>query len=213
MTESNIEKLGSELLTANSKNTNRRGFLNTTIKVVSSLGTGNIPKAISSLKQIDNPTPEYSETLSQTAFFTAIEFFSLKILKNSGLEKVGNSSDKEIERMLNDSPVEIFIKGCVVAPIFEEMLFRGIPSEILKEAEGGDNKEIRWDVGIPLSIVFAGIHNFNKDGFDLKYLPLNQFLGGCFMWYLVRKRGLSHSILAHSSHNVIAFTEILLRSA
>jgi hypothetical protein len=52
---------------------------------------------------------------------------------------------------------------------------------------------MRWDVGIPLSIVFAYSHNIQKipteNGSKINFatdsVPLSQFIGSLFLWYLM----------------------------
>lgn len=39
-----------------------------------------------------------------------------------------------------------------------------------------------------------------------KTVPLSQFMGGLFCWYLMREKGFSHAVLAHSINNATEYS-------
>ncbi|HEV7424713.1 MAG TPA: hypothetical protein VGO21_06045, partial [Candidatus Paceibacterota bacterium] len=53
-------------------------------------------------------------------------------------------------------------------------------------------------------------HNIElKKSLELKIhksVPLSQFMGGLLYWYLMRERGYSHAVLAHSINNSVPFS-------
>ncbi len=101
----------------------------------------------------------------------------------------------------------------VAAPIAEEWAFRLLPTMLwLSQQEIGD----RWDVGIATSLAFAYTHNFPtrplKIGpmvipcptrkFRWDSIPIHQFTLGLYTWFAMRRRGYSHAVLAHATHNL-----------
>ncbi len=218
-----LERLGDELDNAGSTSVDRRSMLRTMLKVSEGAVTGNIPKMVRALKDVSeekSPDRQYAETISQTALLALGNVVSIAVFKKLGY-KVGNAgTDQEYKRIQNDlreKPIETFMTAAVIFPTFEELLFRGIPQAILARSDEareqrGEKRSLRWDVGIPLSAVFAGIHNFTEKGFSTDTIPLPQFLGGVFLWYLTRERGFDHAVLAHAENNTIALSKMLLET-
>lgn len=102
--------------------------------------------------------------------------------------------------------IPILASATVIAPTLEEMIHRYLPAKIFISK---DDKRMRWDIGIPSSAIFAFMHGsaINEEEFEpLKKaippsIPFTQFIAGIFFWYLMREKGISHSILAHFIHN------------
>ena len=148
----------------------------------------------------------YAETVVEEGLMIVAEAIAGSILAELGIE-TGNKSidmDELLER-LRDKPLETFLVGAIIDPIGEEALLRLLPSTVLDNMGG---KGIDWNVGIPTSAIFALGHNLRYDEFErlrfAKSVPLSQFMAGLFFWYLMRERGFSHSLLAHSLGNSVA---------
>ena len=86
----------------------------------------------------------------------------------------------------------------VGAPLFEEGLFRALPSGVAASlgAEG-----TAWPTGLGTSLAFAAIHRKN-DKTGETTLPIEQFNLGLLTWWLQRNRGYSHAVLSHTLNNL-----------
>ena len=132
----------------------------------------------------------------------------------------GGEFDAFLEKMLDDpegAGIRIYHVLCVRAPIIEEALFRIIPSYL----SGGAGK--RWDVGIPTSALFALLHNLTaretpglgiplgaERKLALTWVPLPQFMMGCYFWYLMREHGALAALLTHSGANHLSGLPMLM---
>ena len=99
--------------------------------------------------------------------------------------------------------------------LFPKTIFHLLPSKIIDQFSK-DKKSHWWEVGILVSLLFGFAHNLDFDEGGLKFqkaMPLSQFMGGLFYWYLMRERGFSHAVLAHSTHNatVLAIGKLLYK--
>ncbi len=107
------------------------------------------------------------------------------------------------EAFFDKSAKTLLFEGAIVAPTLEESFFRYVPSKILDALGIG---ETAWSVGVPVSTAFALLHNLTLDpeskkfGFS-KRIPAGQFLFGMYFWKMMRERGFSHALLAHSVMN------------
>lgn len=111
------------------------------------------------------------------------------VFKELGM-RVGNqslSAEKLVE-YLRDKPIIGLIKLGVLGPAIEEALFRALPDGFIDK----NDRRRRWDIGIPTSILFALSHNLKReDSGELRFVesvPISQFMGGLFYWYLMRER-------------------------
>lgn len=144
---------------------------------------------------------EYVNTVVETALMEVSSVIASKILDGVDLPH-GNQSitDTQAKDLLSKFDLKLITLDTVLLPIIEETVFRLYPSALL--GKGGGN---HWDVGIPTSALFALIHNFNqKDKIRLQFqnsIPISEFIGGLFYWYLVRERGFPHSVFAHTLGN------------
>ena len=116
-----------------------------------------------------------------------------------------------VERFERDPPLSAKLYASVawLAPLSEESLFRVVPHALLSR-DG-----MRWEVGLPFNVAFAGIHNLvdahqgTKRAVELSEtvklsldtFPLSQFMLGAFCWYVTRRYGELAPILAHSLNN------------
>ena len=206
----------------NQTQTNRRDFLRFIGLLSLNLSPGicraeekKAKKGLNELEEIKEITDEkidesYLETLGENMIVVFSKIVSVKMLEIMGLKKIGNSNADLLEQRLKEMPIDTTLKIVIKAPVFEELVYRLLPNLFLST-----EKKSMWEVGIPVNLIFAYMHNFeiNEDGnkkFDVENIPLPQFIAGCFYWYLIRHKGLSHSILAHSSANLVAIVLMLL---
>jgi hypothetical protein len=164
------------------------------------------PSAVKSLRSIDEgitdmraneqKQPIYSQTAIESHFVMIGKLISAAIVERYlGADRVGNASidDEAEKKALLEHPFDLWFKGVAIAPYAEEIIFRAFPAKIIGTG---------WDVGIASSLIFAGAHNLGAKEFKI---PLTQFIGGIYYWYLVKHRGFSHAILAHAFNNNIAY--------
>lgn len=111
--------------------------------------------------------------------------------------------------------------GIVVAPIQEEIVYRGMPSYFVSDKEGRQDpvsdillgtggigmtrRELLFG-GIS-SVIFGAVHNVTNKGIDLKTIPASQTFGGAIYWYLQRKLGIFANIFAHMTNNIKALSK------
>lgn len=119
---------------------------------------------------------------------------------------IGNKGMQEGERIHDRYPFheELLVRTLLIPPL-EEGVCRGIPNLILMALKA---RGPQWKVGLPVSILFAAYHNVYTDEqgkhlFSTDTLPLNQLIGGAFVWKMMRDRGWMHAVVAHSVYNVI----------
>ena len=146
----------------------------------------------------------YAETAIEQSLMMGAKYIANAIFEKLKIENENKSlSDEEIIECLRDRPISSLFATGVLAPVIEEALFRALPSAFIDE----NDKQHRWDIGIPTSLLFALVHNFKKEESGelrfLKVVPINQFMGGLFYWYLMREKGYSHATMAHSMNNAI----------
>ena len=146
---------------------------------------------------IEKESPNYSKTVMQAHMVLIgklmINALFPAIVGNAGMTKAVT------ENYLRN-PVMMWIDVTVLAPLIEEFLFRLIPSKVFGSG---------WTPGLISSVVFAAGHNFvPNEGFSLTKIPINQFIGGMFCWYLMKEKGIDHALLAHSVNNNIYATAL-----
>ncbi len=147
----------------------------------------------------------YAETALEQGLVASAKLLAKFILRKLKIEHGNKSlSEEKILKYLKEKPIESLIEIGFLGPVFEESVFRALPSGFIDSKD----KSCRWDVGIPVSAIFALVHNFDKNEFgNLKFeksIPLSQFMGGLFYWYLMREKGYSHAVLAHLMNNTMA---------
>ncbi len=143
----------------------------------------------------------YLQTMSEASLLFFCNSVFGHILHSNGIR----SGNQKIR-------VPNFFETVVQAPLLEEMLYRYLPSLLMDDHDAdmgrllpGANrrKDMHWKAGTVSAACFASQHCFDGYRF-VPSLPLQQFLGGLYLWYLVRERGVDHAILAHSSYNACA---------
>lgn len=189
---------------ADDKQISRRNFLGCSALLFLGIGVNTV--AASSLDKIVNgfemrgDKPTYSVTILESNLMTMGTIILSMMLRSVGIRS-GNASSEEIEKIILETPLNAFFRIVVVAPIIEEMMFRAFPRAVF-----GDN----WVNGIASSLIFAGLHMENSEGIDVRKIPAPQLVAGIFFWYLMRERGISHSVISHMAHNNTHFISIHL---
>jgi membrane protease YdiL (CAAX protease family) len=156
--------------------------------------------------------PSYSETTIEQGLMILAKLLVSKVFEQLKIAH-GNKSLKseELIQFLQEKPLEGLIELGFIGPAMEETIFRLLPSVLIgKQGQ-------RCDVGIPTSALFALIHNIEGDQLNTlklaKSIPIAQFLGGLFYWYLMREKGFSHAVLGHTINNSAYFIgQLLLRA-
>ena len=136
---------------------------------------------------------EFLRTTLETLALSVV--FSLMVwgFAEFGVE-IGNTKARNALSDPTRSITMFMLGACLIAPIVEEMAFRGLA--VLMTA-GGAGRAFYWMVGIGVSSLFAAAH-----GMDM--LPLPQLMLGIYTWWLVRHRGFVHAMYAHFVNNVAA---------
>jgi len=143
---------------------------------------------------------EYSETALECALVVIGKIILTYYLKELGIN-VGNAAidEKALEKIMKSKKLE----ACLTSPIEEEFIFRLLPSLLSSS----------WLMGAVSSLAFAYTHNFRyavsgekESGivFDTEKIPVTQFIGGIFYWYLLKERGFSYAVLGHCQNNTTA---------
>jgi len=114
-----------------------------------------------------------------------VEYLNIEALKNSNYSE-------EIVNALNNNYLIIFILACIVAPISEEIMFRGFLLKIIKQ-----KYNIRLAIIIN-SFLFGLIH-FNPSAI----VPAT-ILGGALSLIRIKTKSVFASIIIHSMHNLFA---------
>ena len=111
------------------------------------------------------------------------------------------------------NPLELFFKVVVIAPLLEEVVFRGVPSLLLRRVWRVRNRQSTsdawyWTLVIASSLLFAIMHGINDQG--TIHLPLPQLVVGFVLWRTAINRGLRYSILMHATYNSVVVGLVLL---
>jgi len=179
---------------------------------------GDITQAIRNMPHaLKENAPEYGKTAAQATVLMLAEHIALPVLesvtKRFGVDLVNRKNDAEAFKLVDEYPVLGTLLTTGVGPLIEELIFReGLPKgleKLLKPLRPKDEDDLNWKLGIPLAVLFALIHNVDSDQKEEKVtlkiqtdtIPLGQFLGGVFLWYLRRKKGFDHALLGHAVHN------------
>lgn len=168
------------------------------------LSIGDVQSEVGNLHNSLKEKP-YLNTAIESGLLTASKYIGNKILKRLGIpvgtwnSKYNKGTQEKSLSIREKIEAGLIIGG--IKPLTEEIMFRLLPSKFL----AGKSKEIRWDIGIPTAAIFALRHTYGEDALGklqfVKTIPLSQFVGGLFYWYLMRQRGFSHAWLGHSVNN------------
>ena len=176
-------------------------------------GIPNKKGALSQQEETESPHRKVSErylrTLMETQLLIGGEILSELTMRALGIQRGYREDPEDLTRLLTEERWKTILAMVVVNPLFEEASFRLFPSLVIGK------KGKRWEVGVPISVIFALAHNLQKDKvsggikFNKEFVPLPQFLAGIYYWYLIRERGFSHAFLAHAFNNGFA-TAVML---
>ena len=114
------------------------------------------------------------------------------------------------------NPALLLLLGVVVAPLWEELVFRGLPSWLLRRVRRNQNQSLAtrdvwfWTLCVVSSFAFAIVHGANDKG-EI-HLPLPQLVMGFLLWRVAIERGLRYSILMHATYNAVAVGLVLSAS-
>jgi membrane protease YdiL (CAAX protease family) len=177
-----------------------------------------------SLKEyISNPSLyEYAITLIQTLTVLGISIAITNILNRSKIKTGNPSLQEELLSQEHEAPaiskkesqLKIFGEAVFFAPLLEEALFRLIPAILFDFATSfKKHNDIPSNIGIGLvtAAIFASVHNIVKDGsgrlkLNLTSIPVQSFIAGLFLWYLMKVKGFDHALLAHAFNNAFGCT-------
>lgn len=144
-------------------------------------------------------------SIFRTAFETLIVFASNVGLGHLsdflGIDHGGHAADGELyEEQVEAKPVSMYVQHNIAMPIFEESMFRLLPSAMVS------SPGMHWRLGLASTALFASIHNFSKPAHDkitvhLDSLPVEQFVLGAYCWYAQRSGGFLHSAGSHVLYN------------
>ena len=146
---------------------------------------------------------------------TGVLFASAKLLtqevfnhlKIDSAHFMQHESQKQYLELLRSAPLDTIFTTCLAAPIIEEVVFRLLPSQY---ADRNENMGLAWNIGIPISAVFALMHNITQDrskpflksfSFDTESFSVPAFAAGLVFWYLQRTYGIQASMIAHIASN------------
>lgn len=168
---------------------------------------------------------DLSGLLWDSFFFTAGNVFYTVALGKLGL-KVGNASiveglskeydSEEFQRVLRNTleegptgnALERYKEIVFRKPFVEECLFRYLPRACFR------GSGMNWKIGIPSSVLFALAHNIvppelpgvripftEKYKVNLTWIPVPQFIMGCFFWHAMKEHGWLAPLVSHSLAN------------
>ncbi len=105
--------------------------------------------------------------------------------------------------MIREKPAQLLAEDIIVTPPIEEAIFRLLPNLLINDS----SKNNHWEVGIPISLVFAYLHNSQdnekpgKYKFILNKFPLSHLFFGGYFWRTIRQKGYKHAVVAHATVN------------
>lgn len=163
------------------------------------------------IQQSTNQEPSLLGTAAEAAIFTAGNSVVHTVVETIGLP-ITRRSEKN-KQQIREKPAQALVEAVAIAPPIEEAICRLVPNLLLNDNSSSN----RWEVGIPTSLAFAYLHNFQDNEKPGKYkfisdkFPLSQFLAGGYFWRTIRQRDYKHAVVAHATVNaVIIFTRRLL---
>lgn len=111
----------------------------------------------------------------------------------------GHTSDNQeaLNKLMRTSGKQIYAMLCLLAPICEELIYRGFFFQVLQLKKGKFEKI----VGVILSgLLFAFVHDPNFDVFFISYFLMGAVLAGLYAW----TENLTISMTVHALNNIIA---------
>ena len=120
-----------------------------------------------------------------------------------------------VENLIAASPARLFFAAVIVAPLLEELIFRGIPMLLMRLSTKAETRArfVFWIVfGIASAVLFSSMHGLKQVGVPphlrtvFQTLPLPQLVLGLWLWRVATQRGLQYSMLLHGTFNLVTFT-------
>ncbi len=120
-------------------------------------------------------------------------------VKTGRAKSAGTELEKALvrERLADSSRLGVYAElgdVAVGSPVVEEVIFRALPSLIIKDAGNA------WTAGTISSGLFAAAHAYDRKTGNTS-LPVQQFNLGMLTWWLQRNRGFKHAVLSHALNN------------
>ena len=201
----------------------RRDFLRKAPKRVALVGSitqSLFTSGCDTLPKVDR-SYETEEVITSVVEGSAFGIGSLlfTVLSNKLGLRTGNAGAKEFgettRRKQTSHPQEarqmqtmMDVIGIAVVPPIEEYFFRAWPSNHFL----GENKGVRWDVGLPMSLLFAVSHNISpirllegKLPVNFDTVPIQQFVGGMVFWKKFRETNLITVSAMHIASNAASY--------
>jgi len=114
-----------------------------------------------------------------------------------GIDSLGDSISAEgIDRAL--AIVSGFVIAAVLAPVFEELVFRGFLFGFLRSRSGA------WPAALLSSGIFAAVHGYSGEGLVIVFL-----YGLVFAWLYHRSGSLLPGIVAHGVFNFVVTCQVV----
>lgn len=126
-------------------------------------------------------------------------------------EVESNVNQQSIILLVKSSPIPLFIMTVILAPIFEEIVYR-------YALFGALHKKNRWFAYIVCFTIFGLIHFdfscFNNNDFEaikveLVNLPSYILSGGILCYAYEKEDSIISSMIAHATNNLVAFLQII----
>lgn len=160
------------------------------------------------LARVAEAKSEKRPSLVNTALLTGAWYVGTDIVtgvleKYTHIQMGTGMSERELAESFGN-PRHYLTHSVIAAPAGEEIVFRKIPQIVLR------SKADSPLYAIATSAIFAGLHNVKTDGkigFETKKIPLLVFSDGLLFWYLSKKRGIAHAMVAHATTNALVFAQ------
>lgn len=127
---------------------------------------------------------------------------TLALLNNTILKKIGisiiNTESSTLDEVMDKNAIIAILIAAVLAPIAEEIIFRGIGVGILQKYD-------KKSAIIITSVVFGICHGNLLQGFSAT-------IGGIILGYVYLEYGLIYSILIHAINNLLVTATVLIEN-
>ena len=167
-----------------------------------------VTQASDTLDQKPDILTQVADTIVSTTGLEAGELASVLLL-NVYEAPVGTATTEDEMKLLSKANIEDIFNGSMTGAVYE--LFRWVPNWIFGRSSGD-----KWEVGIPVSVMFAMIGNskyvpFEHGGKKPQYfsggkMPIFPFVDGLLYWNILRDKGLPYSALAHSWKSLVTLS-------
>lgn len=136
-----------------------------------------------------------TQAFAQFLVIYFFDFFYLLFLKFMG--SISYESESKMLFEFISPPGVIFLMGAIVAPLIEELFFRGF-------LFGGMVKNFGWKkAAVISSLVFAFVHIISPA--SIRFFPFYFGLGFGFAWLYYKSGSIVPSIIMHGLHNFLIY--------